>query len=76
MLGVNLEDETVIVGIEPDSAAQAAGLKEGDRIVKLGDKKVKTQEELRAAIQASPKETTVTYVRDGKEHTVKVTFPR
>ncbi|MBR1466702.1 MAG: Do family serine endopeptidase [Bacteroidaceae bacterium] len=57
-------------------AAEAAGLKEGDIITALGDKKVTKMSELQeATTKYSPGETAiVTFLRDKKEKTAKITF--
>lgn len=57
-------------------AAAAAGLKEGDVITALGDKKVTKMSELQeATTKYSPGETaTVTFIRDKKEKYAKITF--
>ncbi len=57
-------------------AAEAAGLKEGDVVVALGDKKISKMSELQeATLKFSPGEsTTVKYMRDGKEKSAKIVF--
>ena len=57
-------------------AAEAAGLREGDVITALGDKKVTKMSELQeATTKYSPGEnTTITFIRDKKEKTAKITF--
>ena len=64
--------EKVVAG----SAAEQAGLKAGDLILKLDDKQISTGEELSSAISDyKPGDTaTLTIQRDGKELTVEVTF--
>ncbi len=59
-----------------DGAAAAAGLKEGDVIIKLGDKKITKMSELQeATTKYSPGEkSTVTFIRDKKEKTAPITF--
>jgi len=74
MLGVNCDEEMVITNIVEESAAEAAGLREGDRILKIADKEIADLESLRAAIQAAPKETVVEIMRDGKKVAVHVKF--
>jgi carboxypeptidase Q len=76
MLGVQCDDEMVVQSVVPDSAALKAGVKEGDRILKLGGKAVPDNIELRKEIQVAPAQTTVTVRRDGKELELPVAFPR
>jgi membrane-associated protease RseP (regulator of RpoE activity) len=74
-LGVNLEDDGVtIAAVEGDSPAAKAGVKAGDKVLKVGDKPVKDQRELRAALDGSAAKTTVTVKRGDKEETLPVTF--
>ncbi len=78
-LGVTTEDAedgAKIAEVSKGSAAEKAGLKEGDIITKIGDTKVDGPSALSDAIKAKkPKtEVTVTYKRDGKENTVKTTL--
>jgi serine protease Do len=60
--------------VEGDSPAAKAGVKAGDKVLKVGDKPVKDQRELRAALDGSPAKTTVTVKRGDKEETLPVTF--
>ena len=68
-----------IVGAYIDSAEAAAaksGLKQGDVITRIGDRPVSNEVDLRVALyEKSPNDKVdVTYVREGKEHTTKVTL--
>ena len=74
MLGINTDELTVLSVVE-GSPAEKAGLREGDLLLKLGDRSVTSLEELRDAIQASKKETTVTVRRGGEEKTLPIAFP-
>lgn len=76
-LGVTTEDVengAKIKLVNKESAAEKAGLKAGDIITKVGDKKVDGPETLSEAISAmKPKdEVKVYYTRDGKENTATV----
>lgn len=66
--GVTIND------VSEGSAAEKAGLKEGDVITKINDTKINTPVDLTGAITShKPKdEVTVYYKRDGKEKSVKV----
>jgi S1-C subfamily serine protease len=65
-----------IVSVEPDSAAGAAGLREGDVITAVGDRTVTTSTELTAAVRSSAPGDTVslTVRRDDETATVEVTL--
>ncbi|MGE5182699.1 MAG: M20/M25/M40 family metallo-hydrolase, partial [Acidobacteriota bacterium] len=62
--------------VVPDGPAAKAGLKGGDRIVKIGAVDIRNVHDLMFVLQAAkPGETVdVTYVRDGKHETVKATY--
>ncbi len=66
-------DGAAITNITKGSAAEKAGLKEGDVITKINDKKVEDPEDLTTTIGSfKPKEeVTVYYKRDGKEKSAK-----
>ena len=65
-----------ITNITKGSAAEKAGLKNGDIITKINDKKVEDPNSLSQAVTSfKPKEeVTVYYKRDGKESSVKATL--
>ncbi|MBK7308715.1 MAG: PDZ domain-containing protein [Chitinophagaceae bacterium] len=65
-----------ITNITKESAADKAGLKTGDVITKINDKKVEDPESLSDVVTSfKPKEeVTVYYKRDGKESSVKATL--
>lgn len=72
MLGVTTEKDSKgaeIQTISKESGAEKAGLKKGDIITKIDDKKIEGPDDLSAAIkQHKPGDKiTVTYLRDGKE---------
>ena len=78
-LGVTTEkadDGARVTNVVKGSAAEKAGLKEGDIISKVGDKKVADGESLSELVTSSkPKETVkITYKRGGNENTVKATL--
>ncbi len=75
-LGVTTSDDEAgakITDVSEGSGADKAGLKEGDIITKVGDKKIEGPNDLSEAIRTmKPKdEAKITYTRDGKENTTK-----
>jgi serine protease Do len=75
-LGVTTQDVeggAKITDVTEESAAAKAGLKEGDIITKIADKKVEGQESLYDIISSmKPKDdVTIYYKRDGKENSAK-----
>jgi serine protease Do len=69
-------DGAMITGISKGSAAEKAGLKAGDVITKINDKKIEDPQALTEAIGSfKPKdEVTVYYKRDGKDMSAKATL--
>jgi len=72
MLGVSTEQAdngAEIKSVTDESAAEKAGLKEGDIITKIGDKKIETPDDLTEAIQDHKPgdKVNITYLRDKKE---------
>jgi hypothetical protein len=76
LLGVQLDDSGVTIESVDEGVAQRAGLKAGDRILKVGDVVVTTQEGIRTALAAGPAETKITVVRSGQELTLPIRFER
>lgn len=74
----NIEEETtdgvLVAGVEKNSGADKAGIKEGDIIVKINGEDTSNSAYLRYELyKYKPGDTIdVTYIRDKKEHTVKV----
>jgi serine protease Do len=73
MLGVNTSSDdkgAAIEGVTGESAAEKAGLKKGDIITKIGDKKIEDAEDVTEAIhdRKPGEKVEITYLRDGKEH--------
>jgi S1-C subfamily serine protease len=60
----------------PEGAAAKAGLKGGDRIIKIGDTEIRNVEDLMFVLETSKPgtETKITYVRNGKTETTTATF--
>lgn len=72
MLGVTTEkvnEGAEVNSITKESAAEKIGLKEGDIITKVDDKKIESPDDLSAAIKAHKPgdKVTITYLRDNKE---------
>jgi hypothetical protein len=77
MLGVNVDDDGVTLSeVIDETPAARAGLKVGDKILKIGTLEVKDYETLRAAIREAPKNSTVRFRRGDKELELAVTFDR
>lgn len=72
----NLDYGVVVAGIESGSGAADSDLKEGDIITKLNGEKVQDSAYLRYELYKYSAGDTIeiTYIRDGKEHTTKVTL--
>ena len=64
-------DEPVLVDVMEGYAAEEAGMQAGDRIVRMNDKNIHVYREVSTYVQFHQGETvTVTYERDGEQHTV------
>jgi hypothetical protein len=74
-LGVSLDPECVITKVWKGERAEGAGLKEGDRILEFGGKKVADEEALVKAIREAQGEVEIRILRGGIEQTCKTTFP-
>ena len=74
--GLKAQQGAFVSEVMNDSAASKAGLKAGDVITALNGQKIRSFAELRAkvATTGSGKEIELTYLRDGKESTVKATL--
>lgn len=75
MLGVVTEGNdkgAQIQSVTKESAAEKAGLKKGDIITKVGDKKIETTDDVTEAIHAHKPgdKVTIGFLRDGKSETV------
>lgn len=76
LLGVTLDEDGVTIAEVGEGLAQKAGLKAGDRLVKVGDAKIGSREELRRLLDEGTPQKTLTVQRAGGEVTVQVTFER
>ena len=72
----NVKSGVAVYSVESNSPASKAGLKKGDIITKLGDKKTESLAEFRYELyKLSPNDKVkVTYIRDGKEQTTTITL--
>ena len=73
-LGISSTKGAVISQVMPDSAAEAAGLKEGDVIIAVDDKEIADAGGLRNTIglYRADQEVVIRYIRDEKEETMKI----
>jgi len=63
-------------GVQPDTAAEKAGIRPGDLITAIDGQKIDTFDDLTAvlAAQAAGREIEIDYLRDGATHRVRVTL--
>ena len=76
VIGLQLYNDTVTVAAYDDvlgGAARAAGLKIGDRIVKIEDKPITCAEDVRSALDSGEKELRLTVSRGGKQRVLNLT---
>lgn len=71
---IDMVEGVYVAGVSDRSGAKEAGIKEGDIITKIQNKKVKTNPELQEEVSKyrPGDEVEVEYLRDGKKETVKV----
>lgn len=70
-----VSQENTLGTVVPDSAAEEAGLKEGDRIVQINDEKITNWNEMVEVVQLNPETELDFYIEsaDGTEKTIPVT---
>lgn len=72
--GVQYTNSNVLGTIVADSAAQKAGLKAGDAVISIGDKKIATWSDLTTVVSGSPdKKLDLVVDRDGKKMDITMT---
>ena len=76
MLPENVKDGVAVYAVEKNSPAEKSGLQKGDIIIELAGKKISNLAEFRYELyKHSPQESVeVTYLRDGKVETTKLTL--
>jgi hypothetical protein len=75
MLGVALGDELTIEEVLPDGVAAKAGIKAGDRLIKIDGKNVSEPDDLRGALAEGGTKKTITIQREGKQIEISVEWP-
>ena len=76
VIGLQLYNDTVTVAAYDDvlgGTARAAGLKIGDRILKINDTSITCAEDVRAALDSADKELNLTVSRGGKQRALTLT---
>lgn len=76
VIGLQLYNDTVTVAAYDDvlgGTARAAGLKIGDRIVKINDTSITCAEDVRSALDSGEKELNLTVCRGGKQRELTLT---
>jgi regulator of sigma E protease len=72
-IGLLPAQDPVIGAVAPAMPAAEAGLREGDRILAIGEHKIASWYELKSAIQEiGSRPTEITFERDGKQSTIEV----
>jgi hypothetical protein len=74
-LGVQLTDDMTIEELVEDGLAAKAGMRVGDKLVKVGDEPVADSDELRSALREGPPKTKVLVLRQGQELAFAIEFP-
>jgi hypothetical protein len=74
-LGARLSDEMHVVELTKDGPAEKAGVKLGDKVVRLNGQPLEDVFALGRALKSTPAEATLRIQRDGKEQEIGITFP-
>ena len=74
-LGVRFGEGLAIEEVTADTPASKAGLKAGDKIVKAGDEKVESMQDLGPALFGGEGLLSLVVLRDGKEVTISLELP-
>ncbi len=74
-LGIVLNDDSMIVrDVIPRSAASAAGVRPGDRLVGLNGSQLYGPGQLQSFLSSNPNSATITVRRNRQMHDIQVTF--
>jgi membrane-associated protease RseP (regulator of RpoE activity) len=74
-LGIDIvEDDLTILGFAEGSRAERAGMKAGDKIVKIDGNAVKNRQEMSDALSAGSGKKVIVYVRNNKEQQATIDF--
>ena len=73
-LGLTKTEGVVIVGVQPNSTAQAAGLKSGDIILEVNHQKIFNEDDYRTAMEKAKPEQSVLFLIDREGSTFFVTL--
>ena len=74
-LGARLDDAMQVLELTKDGPAEKAGLKPGDKVVKLNGQPLEDVFALGDALKSASKEATLLIHRGGKEQELAITFP-
>lgn len=74
-LGARLDDAMVVVELTKDGPAEKAGLRLGDKLVRMNDEPLPDGAALGQALKAATREATLLIHREGQERRVSITFP-
>jgi hypothetical protein len=75
MLGVQLDEILQIVELVKDGAAEKAGAKVGDQLLRFNGQAIKDVAQLTQWLQTAPKQSRLLVKREGKEQEIPVTLP-
>jgi hypothetical protein len=75
MLGVQLDETMQVLDLVKDGAAEKAGVKVGDKLVKFNNQQIGDTAVLSQSLQKAPKDSKLVVQRDGKEVEIPVTIP-
>jgi S1-C subfamily serine protease len=69
-VGLDERDGLLVRGVGADSPASAAGIRQGDLIVAVGDAPIASVDDLLAQLETGSEELAVTVIRGAEEHTL------